>query len=318
MAVKEIPVNMRTYYKSMIAAYTQLKTDAVAAAKDVKGSTDKLWQDIYDNKTKYANEFGVDLLSYDEFASNKYIDGTFIKLAKGMFINRKNDYVIVAELFDLVNLAKKQKQLYDLEKDIAFYDKLLSLSLKQYTEILRVFYTEVHKHMILNGEGYVFEDNIGWTCINRCHIERQKPMLDFDATRKKKEELLAQGKRLYNKEEAEWCKANGIEYNGEQFRVFKKDEYCYEIPLLGCKLPNGSKYKLETADYRNREVRGMHNNELIAYANNDTKQICNLPLDLRTKLNLCNTVDKMLYLNFIRNENQKPSNATQTNRKNRQ
>lgn len=317
MAVKEIPVNMRTYYKSMIAAYTQLKADAVSAKEELTTATKELWQSIYDRKDIYEKQFGVSLLNYEEFASNKYIDGVFVRLSKGMFINRKNDYLLVADLFDLFTLAKNQKKVYDLEQDITFYNKLLSLNLKQYTEILRVFYTEVHKHMILKGEGYVFEDMIGWTCINRCHIEKQKPMLDFDATRKRKAELEAKGVRIYNKEEAEWCKANGLPYEAVDARVFKHDEYCYEIPLLGCKLPNGTKYKLETADYRNREVRGMHNTDLIEYAHNNTEEICGLPLDLRTKLNLCNTVDKMLYLNFIRNENQKPSNAATFGRKNR-
>lgn len=315
MVVKEIPVTLRTYYSNTKAAYTQMKADAVEARNELIAGVKELHFEISNNIDTYKNEFGVNLLDYEEFVENKYSKGVFLKLAKGMFLNRKNNYVLVADLFNLLTLAKKQKQLYDIEKDIELYNKILDLNFKQYTEILRIFYTEVHKHMILKGEGYAFEGTLGWTCINRCHLEKVKPHIDYKATKERKAELLAQGKRIYNKEEAEWCRANGFEYNAEDGRVFQKLEYVYEIPLLDCKLPNGRKYKLVSADYRSREIRGLHNDELIEKCNRDTTKICELPLDLRTKLTLCNEVDKMLYLNFIRNENQKPSNATKTDRK---
>lgn len=317
MAVKEIPINVRTYYKSMMAAYTQLKADAVLAKDELNTVIADLWKSIYANISVYETEFNINLLKYKEFEENKYIDGVFLKTAKGMFINRKNNYMLVSDLFDLFNLARKQKQIYDLENDIKFYNKILALNFKQYTEILRVFYTEVHKHMILKGEGYVFEDMIGWTCINRCHIVKSTTRIDYKATKENKKKLLEEGKRLYNAEEAAWCKQNGLPYDGVDYRVYLNNEYCYEVPLIGCKLPNGSKYKLVGADYRGREIRGKHNDELISMCNSKIENICELPLDLRTKLGLCNTVDKMLYLNFIRNENQQPINATEISRKNR-
>ena len=49
----------------------------------------------------------------------------------------------------------------------------------------------------------------------------------------------AAGKKIYNKEEADWCARNGIEYKAEDKRVFRKDEYCYEIPLIHCRITNG-------------------------------------------------------------------------------
>ena len=51
--------------------------------------------------------------------------------------------------------------------------------------------------------------------------------------------------------------------------------------------------------------------------NNDINKICNLPIDVRTKLNLCLKVDDTLYTKFIRNENQKPIAAGKADRKNR-
>lgn len=315
MAVKEIPVNFRVYYKSMKNAYTQMREDAISAKEALIDTTNDIYKDICDNLEVYKKDFKVNLMDYNEFKNNKYIDGKLLKIAKGMFINRKNDYLIVGDLFDLYNYARKKKEINNIDKDIEFYDKILKLSLKEYNEILKVFYTEVHKQMILKGVGYVFEPPIGWTCINRCHLVNPSPHIDYAATKKRKEELIAAGKRIYNKEEEEWCKKNGIEYKAEDCRVYLKNEYCYEVPLIGCSLPNGHKYKLTISDRRGRSVRDKTNDDFIKDCKGDLNAICELDLDLKTKLTLCNSIDKTLYLNFIRNENQKPLNTAKTNRK---
>ena len=48
--------------------------------------------------------------------------------------------------------------------------------------------------------------------------------------------------------------------------------------------------------------------------NGNTTKICELPLDLKTKVTLCDKADKILYTKFIRNENQKPITFGKTNR----
>ena len=149
-------------------------------------------------------------------------------------------------------------------------------------------------------------------------ITKSKPKLNYSATKKKKEELIKEGKRIYNDIERKWCQSNGIEYKAEDYRVFMKKEYCYEIPLIGCKLPDGSKYKLTISDYRHNSMRNKSNEDLIKECNNDINKICELPIDLKTKLTLCDTVDKTLYIKFIRNETQQPSTTPKTCRKNRQ
>ena len=139
-------------------------------------------------------------------------------------------------------------------------------------------------------------------------------MLDYAATKKKEKELIAKGERIYNKEEAEWCARNGLDYDGKDKRVFVCNEYCYQIPLINCKLPGNNNLKLEIGDYRHRSLRGKSNNEIIEMCNGDINKICELPLDLKTKVTLCDKADKILYTKFIRNENQKPITFVKTNR----
>ena len=318
MGIKETPTNIKVYYNSMKEAITRKHKETVEAFDSLRLLMSISYEEIKSNIDVYKKDFKVDLTDYPEFIEDKYIDGTFLKVAKGMFINRKNNYKLVADLFNLYNYAKKQKEKHDLMHKIELYEKMLQVSVKEYTDILRIYMTEVHKKMVLNGEGYVFGENIGWICVNRCLIGKSKPKLDYAATKRKKEEIIKAGKRLYNKEEADWCKRNGLEYDAEDYRVFISKEYCYEIPLLNCKLPNGTKYKLDIADYRHASVRGKTNEDLIKECNYDTNKICELQVDLKTKVTLCDQADKILYTKFIRNEAQQPSTTPKTCRKNRQ
>lgn len=310
--IKEVPIGWNVYYKSMLDAYTQKRDEAFILLEDLRSSVKVLQEEIKSNKDTYKNEFNVDLFDYEEFVNNEYTNGSFLRVAKSTFLNRRNNYTLVSDLFDLYNLAKKQKDIYDVKKDIELYNNILDMDAKTYRRLLNMFYNEVQKQLILKGKGYAFEGSLGWICINRCKVDKIRPHLDYAATKKKKEEILAQGKRLYNPDEAKWCKENNIEYDGVPYRVFQKLEYLYEVPLIGCRLPNGRQFKLELSDYRGPAVRGKTNDQLIEEANGDPEYICNLPLGLKAKLNICLKIDKTLYSNFIRNEDQKPINVRKT------
>ena len=315
MSIKETAIGFRTYYKNIIISSNN-KLEILNLEYD---SLLKKEQQLYDNIKKnikqYKTNFNINLLSYKDFTNNLYSCGDFYKVAKGAFTNRSNNYTLVSDLYDLYNLALEQKQLAKLKRDITLYTKITNLTLKDYTDILRQYYTEVHKKLILEGAGYSFGNNIGWITINRCIIRKQRrKRLNFAATKKREQELKAQGKRIYNKEEAEWCNKNGIEYIAEDKRVYLNDEYCYEIPLIGCTLPNGKKLKLDITDYRHSSIRGKTNEDLQLYCNNDVNKICELSIDLKTKLSICDKTDKTLYIKFIKNENQEPAFTRKINR----
>lgn len=318
MAVKEIPTNTKMYYRLFIEDSKQKLKENKEAKESLNNKIKLEHDEILNDSFSYKEDFGIDLTEYEEFVNKEYSTGVFLKVAKGAFINRKNDYKLVAELYTLFEHAKDLKEVYDLNIKIKFLEKCIEISYKQYLYILKTYVTEIHKQMILNGYGYVFGQNIGWICINRIIIRNPKKILDYAATKKRKAELIAQNKRLWNKDEADWCLRNGIKYNAEDYRVFKTDEYCYEVPLIHCTLPGGNDLKLEISDYRARSVRGKTNDDLIRECNGDTSKICQLELDLKTKLNICEKLDKLLYTKFIRNEGQFSINAPASCRKNRQ
>lgn len=315
MAIKETPTTIRTYYSLMKKYYTESISNYNKEKSQLEDKLNNKYQSLKDNKQIFKDNFKIDLDKYEEFTKCVYINGSLHKLAKGLFINRNNNYELVSDLYDLFTFANIQKQIVEIDNNISFQQKLVNLTLKEYIEILRIFYTEVHKQMIMNGCGYSFSSSIGWICINRIKLNRNRPRIDYAKTKKREAELRAQGKRIYNKEEADWCLRNGIEYKAEDKRVFQDIEYVYEIPLIHSKLPNASKIKFEISDYRHKDLRGKTNDNLIELCNNSVEEICKLPIDLRTKLNIADKTNKILYTNFIRNEAQTSIAFTKANSK---
>lgn len=313
-AIKDVPTNRKDYYNSCQKAF-QIKYDRCTEERQkLLVQAAELYDDIVNNKEYYKEHHNVDLDSINEFRNNTYIDGEFYRIAKRLFLNKKDNHLMVVELYDLYNLAKLHKDIYNLEKQIHLAERILSIKYKDYTQIIKDFYYGVHKHMILEGEAYQFGSRIGYLCINRCKAYRSHPMLDFEATRQNKIKLLAEGKRLWNKSEEDYCKRIGVKYDAVDYRIYKNDEYYYEIPLLYPQCKFKFDVIFESSDYRAAKLRGTKHDDLLKLCNNDLKKICELDVDIKTKLALCNKVDKLLYTKFIRNENQNKYNYTATNR----
>lgn len=302
MIKQEKPVGYREYYKRMKAEYSHKVEELTNKKLQLEEETHNLWTTVKHNVANLTESFNVELEKYTEFTNNEYVDGKFLNKAKSLYMNRKNNYTLVADFFDIYSLARKQKEIYDLGKQITLYDKVSKVSMNDYKNILKTFYETVHTRLITKGEGYRFEGQLGWTAIRRMKFKEPGSKVNYAATKKRKQELKAQGVKVFDKEEAEWCKQRGIEYNAVDPRVYLNDEYYYTIALYDCYIPNGSKYRLEIADYRGQAIRGKTNDELIKLCDNDIQKICKLPVDLKTKLTMCNIADKMLYVNFIRYE----------------
>lgn len=317
MAIKEIPVKLQEYFKSLRQYTTNKKEKLIVNLNKIKKENNLLYSEIKNNLEEYTKDFEVSLLDFEEFVNNKYIDGKLLKLAKAILSNKSNNYRLEANRYDIFRYSKNLNTIDILEKDIAFCNKILSLTMKEYSNILESFYTQVHKEMIINGKGYAFSGDLGWICINRCKFKKRGKYLNHQATRRKKEQLIKEGKRIYNKDEEEWCKKNGIKYEYEDYREYLDIEYFYEIPLIACRLPNGNQYKFETADRRGRCLRGKTNDMLLEETKGDKEKICSLPVDIKTKINICVKADTLLYTKFIRNENQESFTYSKINRKNR-
>lgn len=301
--IKPMPVHIREYYKAMREAYTQKKDEALKEREELISEVDVLQQDIENRHEDYL-KYKINLSDYPEFINNEYADGTFLKMCKGAYLNRQNDYTLTAELHSLLKLAEKQYRIYELKKQLDLFDKILSIKTNEYIRYMREYFNIVHKKMIIEGYAYHFGNGIGDVIINRVKVNAKRKSIDYKATKEKKAEILARGGRLYNKEEAEWCAKNGIDYKAEDGRVFLDSEYYYEVFMCNKHFTDARSFDFTPQDYRAVELRGKSNAKLIEECDNNLEKICELPIDMKSKLHMCVEVDKMLYTNFIRNESQ--------------
>lgn len=318
MVTIETPTGTGEYYSLFKEAMLQKLKDTITRIELTKTSIAEAKDLVDTNIDKYKTEYSIDLTTYKEYNDNKYINGDFYSQFKQRLTKCK-DTATSADMYNIFTLANQQRSLHLLSKERDKYDKAASLGFIQYKNILKLYYTEVQKHIILNGEAYTIAPYIGSLCVNRVRVsDKARKKLNFVATRKRKEELLAQGKHLYNEEEAKYYEKIGIPYTAEDYRVYLDTEYLYEYVIIYSKYKDSSMHVFKPADYRGHTLRGKTNDQLIEECNGDVNKICELDLDIRTKLNMCIKSNIGLYTNFIRNEDQKSIRTISSYRKNRQ
>lgn len=318
MYIKETPVRLNEYWQLMKEHYTKLCADAVKEESKLSKKIKVDHAEIKSNLDVYKDKFKINLLDYSEFVDNNYTTGDFYKAAKTLFINRRNNYELIADIFDIYNLAINQKKINNLRKQINLYRKCIKLNYKSYCNIFKTYYSEVNKLIILKGYGYTCGYGSGCICINRIYNSKNRNYLDIQATLKRKKELQKAGAKLYNKEEADWCAKYGYDYKYEPCAVYKSTEYYYEYVYFGAKIHNGGTARFETSDYRPKELRNKTLEELVEFCNHDINKVLDLKLSLRHKFTLCMMIEPTLGLKQIKNEYQKPLWLAARSRQNRQ
>lgn len=300
------PVTFRLYYKNLMDKYRQKRKDTEVKLKDLIDKNQNIYNTICENVGHYINDTGIDFNKYVEFRENVYSTGEFFKVVKGIMINKEEDYKLIGTNYDLYQLADTQKQIHDAEKELEFINRILDLTIFDYNKILKLYYGEVQKKLIVDGYGYCLPGHIGYICVIRYKVvNKTKKVIDYIATKKNKERLLAEGKTLYNKDDAAYYKNHGLEYNGVDYRIYKNDEYLYSFGLVNVNgMKNNSALKFLVADTRGAEVRGKTNDDLYNECEGDINKIMQLNVDMKTKLALCLKADSILYTKFIRNESQ--------------
>ena len=312
VAIKDKPTGLHDYYLNVRDEYNRIKEVANL-------ENDKLIEEIKlkrDDVLPYVNSFKLPIIDYPEFQQNKYINGRLENAAKGMFEDERKSPEMKHLCFRLVGYAVDLRKIYEETEKIKLYDKMINLSLKEYKHIVKVYYNAVQRELILKGNGYRLEDKLGWICINRV-LNTGAKVCDFQATKRNKEKLIAEGKQIYNKDDAEYCRQHGIEYDAVDATVYKADEVWYEYCLLGSKI-QGRNLCFKTIDTKDIKLRQYSNEELLKLANNDVNKIMDLDVSMKHKFVLCIQADKTLYTKFIRNEEQKKSLYGTYSRKSRQ
>lgn len=109
MGVWKRPIGYKTYYSIMHKRALVNLEEALEKRKELANIIDVEHEDIKSNLDIYKDKFNINLMDYPEFVENKYITGNFNKVAKGLYLNRNNNYELTGELFNLVKYVDHQK-----------------------------------------------------------------------------------------------------------------------------------------------------------------------------------------------------------------
>lgn len=281
---------------------------------------DSLKQYLLSNITYIANSLGIKLVEYGQ----EWIDGIYNP--KRLLINKVYDklekYKAGEErimLMQIVKYCNVLRKIGALNTYIRLAKKRSELTFKQYRDYVAKFYQYgVHK-CCLEGYAYGYGYGLGDLMINRwTHDPKDDKCkrMDYRKTALAKEKLIAEGKKPYNKKEAEIYKFRGLEYDGVPYVVYQEDVNFYNIDIVNNRYVAHQNLDFEHTEYYGLQLRGKSHEQNAAEIK-DKKEVYSIKADLRTKLRLYTLVDKNAYLNYIRNADQKKYQRGTHNSKNR-
>lgn len=205
-------------------------------------------------------------------------------------------------LLQLLRYSELLKFIYNCDKKIELANNRSKITPKQYKEYIKKYYMQsVHK-TLLDGNAYRFSHGIGDLMINYWKYVNgvRSKIVDWNATNKRKKEILDAGLKLYDKEEAEIYKIRGLKYDGIPYVVYKTNNEYFDIELVNCKSFSKKNIKFKHANYIPAKFR-KRTPEDIANQFNSVEEIAVQDLGIRHKLIVALEKDPTIYLKYIRN-----------------
>ena len=267
------------------------KADRISNAKET------CYNYLSARKGNIAKDLNIDLDQFYEFNNQAYnssleLESFVIKLLKKHTKGERQD---VIELAKWCSILKNEHKTF---KELRLCKKKSELTFDEYKTYLFDYYCQVHK-IILEGNTYKFGHGIGTIRFRKFVFNENYRSIDFDATRKRKQEIIDAGKKVYNKLEAINAKVQGKEYDGIPYIVYKTNNYGYSLKLensiiIRDRLP----YDFKPVSYINAKYRGYNYNQIIEKFCKTEDDINYLQIDLRTKLALLLIINPGVSLRF--------------------
>lgn len=259
------------------------------------------------NKLILLNNFNINLDKYEiEWINSSYNpEEKLYKKVYNLLITLGID-INKSALIQLTKYCTILKKEHQYNRSIELAEKRSNLRYTEYNAYVKKYYDTVHK-CCLEGFGYRFANGIGTYCINRWRLDinnaKFKRKLDFAATTNKKKELLKQGYKLYDAEEAALYAKKGIPYDGVDYRVWIETSHYYDITFIKSKLfTNNLDY--QRTEYVNKDYRGLSYKEIADKYVKNIDDIYKLQVDIKYKLNILLYLYPLKYVNFIRTLNE--------------
>lgn len=240
----------------------------------LKNAKAETWQSLLSYEEEISKYFRIRLsVTLDFIALGEKLSKEFRKNDDG---ERRKILILLVKFCSIV--ANEQNCIKELELS----NKKQTLTFGEYRDFVFRYYTKVHK-VLLQGKAYRYMNGIGTLYIHRVQIEGEGRKIDFHKTKLRKEELQAKGVKLYNKFEADQCKALDLPYDGVDYRVWLRAPAYYSLRFIHSKY-FAKEYDFYPISYIHQKYREYSQDQLAFEICENNEDIFDLQIDLRTKI----------------------------------
>lgn len=240
----------------------------------LKNAKAETWQSLLSYEEEISKYFRIRLsVTLDFIALGEKLSKEFRKNDDG---ERRKILILLVKFCSIV--TNEQNCIKELELS----NKKQTLTFGEYRDFVFRYYTKVHK-VLLQGKAYRYMNGIGTLYIHRVQIEGEGRKIDFHKTKLRKEELQAKGVKLYNKFEADQCKALDLPYDGVDYRVWLRAPAYYSLRFIHSKY-FAKEYDFYPISYIHQKYREYSQDQLAFEICENNEDIFDLQIDLRTKI----------------------------------
>lgn len=301
-------VTIKDYYLQFIH---NAKTDIAEYNKNlenIKLIKEDLYNYLFEHIEDIKNKFNIVLTSYDKEWNNKIYNSSEClynaTIKKLSIISETTDRNLLFQITKYCNILRNENK---YNKLILIANNRKDIKFATYRKYVTAYYVKVHK-CVLEGMGYKFNYGIGIYVINHWKLDpkriKNKPHIDYVATKAKKKELIEKGIKPYDDKEAAWYAARRIPYDGVDYRVYKESTSWYEFTFIKSNIFRSSNLEYKRTEYIALKYRGMSYTQMAEQLCNTLEDIYNLQVDIKYKLNILLYKYPIKYLNYIRNAEQ--------------
>lgn len=302
-----VDIKLKDYYLQFINTTKDNIKKYNIALKNITEKRDSLYKIINDTKDILKYKFNIDINKYSEWTEQQYNPNIQLYNKAYSAFNRFTNVNDRQYIIHVIQYTHCLKAIDNINKHIRINTKANKLTYRQYNLIVSKYYNKVHK-FVLNGYGYKYQFGIGLFVINHWKIDaskNKKLRLDYNATNKRKKEIIAQGLKPYDEKEAVWYKARHIPYDGVDYKVYSYDSSYYEFCFIKSNIVHSKKaYNYKRAEYVSIKYRGMSYQKIADTYIHSDEDVYDMQLDIKYKLNILLYRNPTIYLKFIRNAEQ--------------
>lgn len=302
-----VDIKFKDFYLQFIGSIKENIKKNQDIIEDTTKKRDEIYNEINNAKDLLKDKLNIDLDKYTEWKDKIYNPTLALFGVAYYYINRTSDAIIKHHLGNIIQFTYCLKKIYMAEHRIEINNKASKLTYRQYTFIVSSYYNKVHK-FLLNGYGYKYQGGIGTFIINHWKFDNTKSkrmVLDYNATNKRKKELIAKGLKPYDDKEAAWYKARHIPYDGIDYKVYQTNSSYYEFCFIKSSLVHSKRgYDYKRTEYVSAKYRGMSYQKIADTFVKKDEDVYDMQLDIKYKLNILLYRNPTIYLNFVRNAEQ--------------